>query len=133
MTRLSLLPIKLTPLMKALLLGSIFLFLLAPIAATGRLSNGAYVTYGPDLSCNEYAKSFDEFFGPSGDTGFLYVMAWISGYLTAFNAHMENNIQSITGSGGSDEALVWLRAWCVENPSTVLSRAMVYLVVDLEY
>lgn len=57
-------------------------------------------------------------------------VAWVSGYVTAYNRQTPNTYDIMSGRGSS-EVIPWLDQWCKLNPSKTLSKAMEALTMDL--
>jgi len=60
------------------------------------------------------------------------VFGWLSGYLTAYNTHVDNGKADILGSMTLNDARRWIGSWCRDNPSKNLHQALFAMFLTLQ-
>jgi hypothetical protein len=94
------------------------------LSATACLSYDAkgFVSFGVgNRSCEQYVSDAEQ-----PERGFVYE-TWLSGYLTAFNAYHPGVSDILTGTD-FDGAVVWIKSYCREHPTSVVHMAAVKLI-----
>lgn len=97
----------------------------AGLPATAADKDNGYAVYMA-ISCETFrAERWD----PKG-VRYNQIQAWISGYITAFNG-WEPDTHNILGNSNVADVESWIENYCVANPLSDLSNAMVELVQEL--
>ena len=87
--------------------------------------NGEYASYGAQ-TCPDYI----EFRGLGHNhADRKAVEMWLSGYITAANAHLSDT-NDILGDGSPGAAQLWLDTWCRNNPFNRISTGMDEFVTE---
>ena len=55
-------------------------------------------------------------------------IAWVLGYVTAFNQYGSKPVGDVSGGKGTEEIMVWIDNYCGQHPSDNLYRASAALV-----
>ena len=55
-------------------------------------------------------------------------IAWVLGYVTAFNQYESKPVGDVSGGKGTEEIMVWIDNYCGQHPSDNLYRASAALV-----
>ena len=77
-----------------------------------------------DVTCREYLRD------RSSDATTLPHVAWISGYISAFNRQTADTYD-IAGGRTPNQFAPWMDRWCQANPEKPLSKAMEVLTTEL--
>jgi hypothetical protein len=64
------------------------------------------------------------------DTNASSKIAWVLGYVTAFNQYESKPAGDVSGGKGTEEIMVWIDNYCDQHPSDNLYRASASLVDD---
>ena len=102
--------------------------LLPPVAGLAYESGRGYMVHG-GIDCGTYAAQYEQNQHNRIGDGTVTVVfgqthGWIKGYLTAYNAWVENGLVDINASPSMEETERWLVDYCTENPGHDLPDAL---------
>ena len=60
-------------------------------------------------------------------------IAWVLGYVTAFNQYESKPAGDVSGGKGTEEIMVWIDNYCDQHPSDNLYRASASLVDEFRH
>ena len=86
-------------------------------------ADGYYRTLGVGKrTCGEFVEA-----ATRRDAAFTHFVAWLAGYLSAYNRFMPG-VSSVTGKRGAMEQVPWLKTYCGDNASAFFSKAAERLI-----
>jgi len=111
------------------------LVLLWPGVGAARDKDGGYIYKGG--GCGSYVAEFERDRRERDSSGkvtlhFARAYGWIMGYITAYNAWVDNGKEDIAEGIDEDSITLWVANWCRDNPLKNTAAAMAVLMHTLE-